>query len=78
VFVLDNIACDGDLCDSFSRTFQLHMAQEDDTVNNNAMVATFYDIYEDVSPFYQFLTIYVKSIKITTVHCFFGHIIVSC
>ncbi|KAK2151457.1 hypothetical protein LSH36_362g02000 [Paralvinella palmiformis] len=47
VFVLDNIPCEGETC-VFPRSFKLHFT--DHGQNSNAMVATFYDIYEDGTP----------------------------
>lgn len=48
VFVLDNIPCVEKACTIFSRSFKLHFTKHDQS--NAALVATFYDIYEDGTP----------------------------
>uniref|UniRef100_A0A8C7XZL1 Integrin alpha FG-GAP repeat containing 1 n=1 Tax=Oryzias sinensis TaxID=183150 RepID=A0A8C7XZL1_9TELE len=46
-FLLENVPCTGPGCSSVGRTFHIHWDQSDLGAIQNAVMATFFDIYED-------------------------------
>lgn len=50
-FLLENVACNDVSCKDVGRTFHVHWDQSDLNAIPRAAVATFFDIYEDVSLF---------------------------
>lgn len=48
-FLLENVACDNVSCKDVGRMFRVHWDQSDLNAIPRAAVATFFDIYEDVS-----------------------------
>lgn len=50
-FLLENVPCANVSCHSVGRTFNIHWDQSDLGAIQNAVMATFFDIYEDVSKF---------------------------
>lgn len=48
-FLLENVPCTSPGCSGVGRTFHVHWDQSDLGAIQNAVMATFFDIYEDVS-----------------------------
>ncbi len=48
-FLLENVPCNSASCRSVGRMFHIHWDQSDLGAIQNAVMATFFDIYEDVS-----------------------------
>lgn len=48
-FLLENVPCNTGSCHSVGRMFHIHWDQSDLGAIQNAVMATFFDIYEDVS-----------------------------
>lgn len=48
-FLLENVPCNSASCQSVGRMFHIHWDQSDLGAIQNAVMATFFDIYEDVS-----------------------------
>lgn len=48
-FLLENVPCSNTSCQSVGRMFHIHWDQSDLGAIQNAIMATFFDIYEDVS-----------------------------
>lgn len=51
-FLLENVPCNNDNCRSVGRMFHIHWDQSDLGAIQNAVMATFFDFYEDVSSLY--------------------------
>lgn len=50
-FLLENVPCNNPSCQSVGRMFHIHWDQSDLGAIQNAVMATFFDFYEDVSLF---------------------------
>lgn len=50
-FLLENVPCNSNTCHSVGRMFHIHWDQSDLGAIQNAVRATFFDIYEDVSSY---------------------------
>lgn len=48
-FLLENVPCNSASCQAVGRMFHIHWDQSDLGAIRNATMATFFDIYEDVS-----------------------------
>lgn len=48
-FLLENVPCNNASCRKVGRMFRIHWDQSDLGAIQNAVMATFFDIYEDVS-----------------------------
>lgn len=48
-FLLENVPCNAASCQAVGRMFHIHWDQSDLGAIHNAAMATFFDIYEDVS-----------------------------
>lgn len=48
-FLLENVPCNNPSCQSVGRMFHIHWDQSDLGAIQNAVMATFFDFYEDVS-----------------------------
>lgn len=76
-FLLENVPCNNVSCRSVGRMFHIHWDQSDLGAIQNAVMATFFDFYEDVSSLYilhtlsplsSFFLLYFSMLNLSLLH----------